>query len=106
IAPAATEETPTMALEINDLTKAPPAVANMAFSKVANLRNLPEEDVLAFFNGLFQAAVLAKDDGDWSRVEKVIDDLETRLISTARPNALRYESAPWTPFTKELSASR
>ena len=38
---------------------------NMAFSKIQNVRNLPEEDALEFFNGLYQAAVMAKDDGNW-----------------------------------------
>jgi D-proline reductase (dithiol) PrdB len=95
-----------MALEVNDLAKVPPAVANMAFSKIANLRTLPEEEVLAFFNGLLQAAVLSRYDGDWSRVERLVDEMETRLISTARPNALRFESSPWTPFRKRLSEAR
>lgn len=100
-----------MALEVADLGKSPlsadsPAAFATAFSKIRFVAGLDDEEGLEFFNGLYHATVLSKDDGDWSRVEQFIEDWETKLVSRARPNALRYESSPWTPMKKPLSEAR
>ena len=89
-----------MALEPRDLGRNP---GTSAFSKIGGVRGLPDEEAFAFFNGLFQAAVEAKDDGNWARVEQLIQEWEDRLTSRTRPDALRFASSPWTPFTKPLS---
>ena len=86
-----------MPLEVADLAKSPLSIENMAFSKI-RVGGLSDEEGLEFFNGLYLAAVLAKNDGDWSRVESFLDKWETDLISRARPTALRFDSAPWVHF--------
>ena len=92
-----------MPLEMADLAKRLPT---MEFSKIANVAGLDDEEGLEFMRGLYRAAVVAKDDGDWSRVETFLDEWETKLISRPRPNALRYEDSPWHPFTKPLKDAR
>ena len=67
-----------MPLEMAGLAKRLPT---MAFSKIASAANLNDEEGLEFVQGLFRAAVMAKDDGDWSRVEGFLDEWETKLIS-------------------------
>jgi D-proline reductase (dithiol) PrdB len=76
------------------------------FSKIAGVAGLGDEEGLEFMRGLYQATIIAKDNGDWSRVERFIDEWETKLISRARPGALRYEDTPWQPFTKPLKESK
>ena len=92
-----------MSLEMAELAKRLPG---MAFSKIAGVAALGDEEGLDFIRSLYHATVLAKDDGDWTRVERFLGDWETKLISRARPNALRFESSPWHPFEKPLSQAR
>lgn len=95
-----------MPLEIRDLAKSPPDAESMAFSKIRGIANLGDEEGLAFFNGLFRAAALAKNDGDWSRVETLLDEWEAKLVSRARPGALRFETGPWAPLRNPLAKAR
>ena len=92
-----------MALEMTELAKRLPT---MAFSKIGGAANLGDEEGLAFMQGLFRAAVLSKDDGDWSRVEEFLEEWETKLISRSGRNALRYEDTPWRAFGKRVSEAR
>ncbi len=92
-----------MPLEPQDLAKSP---ATMAFSKIRNIARLPEDQVVEFFNKLYQSAVESRDDGDWSRVERLLQQWEDRVTSRSAPDALRFESAPWTPLRTSLSRSR
>ena len=57
-----------MAIELRDLGRLPSSIENMAFSKI-RVERLPEEEATRFFNGLYEAALLSHDDGDWSRVD-------------------------------------
>lgn len=93
-----------MPLEPRDLGKSPSL--NMAFSKIQNVRNLPDDQALEFFNGLYQAAVLAKDDGNWKQVEQFLEQWEQRLVSRARPDAIHFETSPWTPFQTPLNLAK
>lgn len=90
-----------MALELNDLARMP---RTAAFSKMGRVRTLSEEEAVAFFNGLFVAAVEAKDDGNWGRVERFLQTWEDKFMGVAAPpDAIRFTSSPWTPFTTALS---
>ena len=94
-----------MAIELSDLAKLPPSIENMAFSKI-RVERLPEEQAARFFNGLYEAALLSHDDGDWSRVEDYLSEWERDLISRVNPNAISFDSSPWAPFDKPLSEAR
>ena len=94
-----------MAIELRDLGRLPSSIENMAFSKI-RVERLPEEEATRFFNGLYEAALLSHDDGDWSRVEDFLSDWERDLISRVNPNAISFESSPWTPFARSLSEAR
>ena len=92
-----------MPLEMADLAKRLPT---MEFSKIAGVAGLNDEDGLEFIRGLYRAAVVSKDDGDWTRVETFLDEWETKLISRTRPDALRFEDTPWHPFEKPLKDAK
>lgn len=92
-----------MGLEPQDLGKAPPT---MAFSKIRNIARLPDEQALEFFNGVYRSAVEAKEDGDWSRVERLLQMWEDRLTTRSAPDALQFENAPWTPFISPLNHAK
>ncbi|MBI4497031.1 MAG: hypothetical protein HY689_03910 [Chloroflexi bacterium] len=91
-----------MALDVRDLARNP---GTTPFSKIGGVRGLSDEQALQFFNGLFVAAMEAKDDGNWARVEQFIQEWEDRLTGRTRPDALRFETSPWTPFTRPLAAA-
>jgi D-proline reductase (dithiol) PrdB len=89
-----------MALEARDLGKHP---GTLPFSKIGAVRTLNDEQALQFFNGLFQAAVEAKEDGNWTRVEQFLTSWEDQFTSRSRPDAIRFDVTPWTPFSKAIS---
>lgn len=92
-----------MGLEPRDLARSP---ATMPFSKIRNVARLDEEAALGFFNSLYRAAVESKDDGDWSRVERLLQEWEDRLTSRTAAGALSYPTAPWTPLPVPLAEAR
>lgn len=94
-----------MPIELRDLARLPPSIENMAFSKI-RVERLPEEEATRFFNGLYEAALLSHDDGDWSRVDAYLGEWERDLISRVNPNAISFDSSPWTAFQKPLSEAR
>lgn len=94
-----------MPIELRDLARLPPSIENMAFSKI-RVERLSEEEATRFFNGLYEAALLSHDDGDWSRVESYLSDWERDLVSRVNPNAISFDSAPWAAFEKSLSEAR
>ncbi len=91
-----------MPIELRDLARLPPSIENMAFSKI-RVERLPEEEATRFFNGLYEAALLSHDDGDWSRVEAYLGEWERDLVSRVNPNAISFDSSPWAAFDKPLS---
>ena len=94
-----------MPIELRDLARLPPSIENMAFSKI-RMERLPEEEAARFFNGLYRAALLSHDDGDWSRVEQYLAEWERDLVSRVNPSALSFDRSPWTPFAGPLTAAR
>ncbi len=94
-----------MPIELRDLAQLPPSIENMAFSKI-RVERLAEEEATRFFNGLYEAALLSHDDGDWSRVEAYLTEWERDLVSRVNPNAISFDSSPWTAFQKPLSEAR
>lgn len=94
-----------MPIELRDLAGLPPSIENMAFSKI-RVERLPEEEATRFFNGLYEAALLSHDDGDWSRVDEFLNEWERDLVSRVNPNAIFFDSSPWAAFEKPLSEAR
>jgi len=94
-----------MPIDLRDLARLPPSIENMAFSKI-RVERLPEEEATRFFNGLYEAALLSHDDGNWSRVEAYLGEWERDLVSRVNPNAISFDSSPWAAFDKPLSEAR
>ena len=94
-----------MPIELRDLGRLPPSIENMAFSKI-RVERLAEEEAVRFFNGLYEAALLSYDDGNWSRVDDYLGEWERDLISRVNPNAISFDSSPWAPFERSLSEAR
>lgn len=92
-----------MGFELSDLIK---GSSGMAYSKIRRINLLPEEQQLEFFNGLFLLAVEARDAEDWSKLDIFIREWEDKAASRSNPNALRFETTPWTPFHKPLRKAR
>ena len=88
-----------MPLEPSDLAKSP---STLAFSKIRNVGRLPDEQALEFFNGLYRTVVEAKESGEWDRVEAYLQRWEDKLTSRSAPDALRFETAPWTPLKRPM----
>ena len=94
-----------MPIELRDLGRLPPSIENMAFSKI-RVERLAEEEATRFFNGLYEASLLSHDDGNWSRVDDYLGEWERDLISRVNPNAISFDSSPWTPFERSLADAR
>ena len=94
-----------MPIELRDLGRLPPSIENMAFSKI-RVERLADEEATRFFNGLYEAALLSHDDGNWSRVDDYLGEWERDLISRVNPNAISFDSSPWTPFERSLANAR
>ena len=94
-----------MPIELRDLGRLPPSIENMAFSKI-RVERLAEEEAVRFFNGLYEAALLSHDDGNWSRVDDYLGEWERDLISRVNPNTISFDSSPWAPFERSLSEAR
>ena len=94
-----------MPIELRDLGRLPPSIENMAFSKI-RVERLAEEEATRFFNGLYEAALLSHDDDNWSRVDDYLGEWERDLISRVNPNAISFDSSPWTPFERSLADAR
>ena len=91
-----------MAIDLQELVSNPESAA---FSKLKYLRRMPEEEVTRFFNRLFNLAVEAKDCGDWSKVDRYLEEQGDLFASRVGiPRA--FDTAPWTPFKKRLSESK
>ena len=91
-----------MTIRVEDLVKNP---GTTPFSRLKYIARQPEEDVVQFLNGLFNLAVEAKDRGDWTGVEELLEGWEETLTRRLTP-PISYDSSPWTPFTKRLTDAR
>ena len=75
------------------------------FSKLKYLRRLPDEEVAEFFNQLFLLNVAARDTGDWSPVDRYLEERGDQIAAqVAVP--MHFDAAPWAPFKKRLSESK
>ena len=66
-----------MSVEVKDLLANPETIP---FSRLKYLARNSEEDVVKFFNELFNLAAVAKDEADWSPVEQFLDGWEDLLV--------------------------
>ena len=91
-----------MAIEPMDLIRNPETAP---FSKLKYLKWTPEDEVTEFFNRLFHLNVAAKETGDWSAVDRFLEEEGDRIAAqVARP--MVFEDTPWSPFKKRLSESK
>ncbi len=91
-----------MPIEINDLVANPQTTP---FSRLKYLGRAPEEDVVRFFNELFNLVALAREENNWSPVDSYLEQWEETLSQRLRP-PIAFDTTPWTPFTKPLSEAK
>ena len=91
-----------MAIEMMDLINNPETAP---FSKLKYLKRMPEDEVTEFFNRLFLLNVAAQETGDWSPVDRFLEEQGDKIAArVAVP--MRFDEAPWSPFKKRLSESK
>ncbi|MEE8466691.1 MAG: glycine/sarcosine/betaine reductase selenoprotein B family protein [Dehalococcoidia bacterium] len=91
-----------MAIEKLDLIKNPETAP---FSKLKYLKRLPEDEVTEFFNRLFNLNVEARDAGDWTIVDRFLEEQGDEIAArVAIP--MGFDDTPWSPFKKRLSESK
>ncbi len=91
-----------MAIELMDLIKNPETAP---FSKLKYLKWTPEDEVTEFFNRLFHLNVAARETGDWSAVDRFLEEEGDRIAArVALP--MGFNDTPWSPFSKRLSESK
>ncbi|MCI0812233.1 MAG: hypothetical protein J4O10_11870, partial [Chloroflexi bacterium] len=91
-----------MAIEKLDLIKNPETAP---FSKLKYLKWRPEDEVTAFFNRLFHLNVAARETGDWSEVDRFLEEQGDKIAAeVAVP--MSFDDTPWAPFKKRLSESK
>ena len=91
-----------MPIEISDLVANPQTTP---FSRLKYLSRAPEEDVVRFFNELFNLVALAREENNWSSVDSYLEQWEETLSQRLRP-PIAFDTTPWTPFTKPLSEAK
>ena len=91
-----------MAIELTDLIKNPETAP---FSKLKYLKWSPENEVTQFFNRLFHLSVAGRETGDWSAVDKFLEEVGDRISARVVP-PMQFTSTPWSPFKKRLSESK
>ena len=71
-----------MAIELMDLIKNPETAP---FSKLKYLKWSPENEVTQFFNRLFHLSVASRETGDWSAVDKFLEEEGDRISARIAP---------------------
>jgi len=90
-----------MAIEKLDLIKNPETAP---FSKLKYLKWTEEDEVTEFFNRMFHLNVAARETGDWSPVDRFLEEEGDRIAAkVARP--MTFDDTPWSPLKKRLSES-
>ena len=92
-----------MAIDPKDLTKIPETAAS---SRIKYIRFLDPDQVLAFFQGLFQTSVEAKDAGRLEKLSKYLEEWEDTAVNNLLLGRYAYETGPWAPLTRPLSQCR
>ena len=81
-----------MAIRLNDLIQNPETTP---FSKLKYLKRRAEDEVTQFFNRLFLLSVTGKETGDWSILDKFLEEEGDRIASqVAPPIAVSYTHLP------------
>ena len=75
------------------------------FSKLKYLKRRTDDEVAEFFNRLFHVNAEARESGDWSAVDRFLEEQEDRLAALLTL-PLAFDEAPWAPFKKRLSESK
>jgi len=84
-----------MAIEKLDLIKNPETAP---FSKLKYLKWTEEDDVTEFFNRMFHLNVAARETGDWSPVDRFLEEEGDRIAAkVARP--MTFDDTPWSVLT-------
>ena len=91
-----------MAIEKMDLIKNPETTP---FSRLKYLSRRSDEEVTEFFNRLFLVNAEARESGDWSSVDRFLEEQENWLAALLTL-PLAFDEAPWTPFKKRLAESK
>ena len=91
-----------MAIRLNDLIQNP---ETSPFSKLKYLKRRPEDAVTQFFNRLFLLSVTGKETGDWSILDKFLEEEGDRISSQVAP-PIGFDYTPWAAFKKRLSESK
>ena len=91
-----------MAIRLNDLIQNPETAP---FSKLKYLKRRPEDEVTQFFNRLFLLSVTGKETGDWSILDKFLEEEGDRIASQVAP-PIGFDYTPWAPFQRRLSESK
>ncbi|MQF96391.1 MAG: hypothetical protein FI731_12020 [SAR202 cluster bacterium] len=91
-----------MAIEKEDLIRNPETTP---FSRLKYLARMDDDEVAQFFNRLFHVSAVARENGDWTRVDRFLEDQEA-VLSARLALPMQFDEAPWTPFKKRLSESK
>ena len=91
-----------MAIRLNDLIQNPETTP---FSKLKYLKRRTEDEVTQFFNRLFLLSVTGKETGDWSILDKFLEEEGDRISSQVAP-PIGFDYTPWAPFKNRLSESK
>ena len=89
------ERRPALAIDPKDLTKIPETAAS---SRIKYVRFLDADQVLEFFQGLFETSVSAKDSGKWEHLSQYLDEWENKAVNTLLLGRYAYETGPWAPL--------
>jgi len=92
-----------LAIDPKDLTKIPETAAS---SRIKYVRFLDADQVLEFFQGLFETSVSAKDSGKWEHLSQYLDEWENKAVNTLLLGRYAYETGPWAPLAKPLGRCR
>jgi len=92
-------------MEIKELLNNPNTAP---FSRIKYVRELSEEEIVQFLNGLFLQTVESKDSGDWEALSSYLEQWEAKLMlpRAQRYIAKPYESIPWASLRKPIGESR
>ncbi|MBI2861695.1 MAG: hypothetical protein HYX89_02635, partial [Chloroflexi bacterium] len=92
-----------MAIEREKLLKTRPTAP---FSRIQRIRAQDDDTLVEFINGLFVAAMEAKDNGHWEQVQAYLEKWEELLADQRRSWMVFREEKVWAPLAKPLKECR
>ena len=87
-------------IDPKELVRIPETAAS---SRIKYVRYLDDDQIQAFFHGLFLTSVEAKDTGRWDKLSRYLEEWEEIAVDTLLLGRHAYESGPWAPLPKPLS---